>query len=124
MREFLRTQYRKAGRARRTRSRLRGTALRPRLSVFRSNLAITAQLIDDVHGVTIAAASDRELTRRRQKSAKRSSRRDRAVWVGATIAKRAGEHGITAAVFDRGPYRFHGLVAALAEGARAEGLTL
>lgn len=102
-------------RARRTRERVIGTAERPRLSVFRSNRAMYAQLIDDAKGVTLAQASSRDVQEKKGKSAV-------AEQVGALIAKRAAEAGIKAAVFDRGSYRYHGRVKALAQGARAAGL--
>jgi large subunit ribosomal protein L18 len=104
-------------RRRRVRAKVRGTAERPRLSVFRSNRGIQAQLIDDVRGHTVAAvnwieADLRELGRMEQ--AKRA---------GELLAQRAKEAGVQTCVFDRGGYRFHGRVGALAEGAREGGLT-
>lgn len=122
MRAPQRLRHCRALRKRRTRSRVRGTVVRPRLSVFRSNRLIAVQLIDDTRSTTIAAASDRELARSRSKGSQRLNRRERAAWVGATIAARARERGIAAAVFDRGSYRFHGLIAEVARGARAAGL--
>lgn len=120
-------QIKRTRRSRRVRARIRGTAARPRLSVFRSNRHITAQLIDDAAQRTIASASDRELApaakAKKGAKAKQPSRRERAVLVGRTIAERARENKIGQAIFDRGRYRYHGLVAALAEGARAGGLT-
>ena len=89
---------------------------RPRLSVFRSNKFIYAQVIDDVSGKTVAAASSRE------KSVAAGSNQEAAAEVGKLVAKRANEQGIKAVVFDRGPYLYHGRVKALAEAAREGGL--
>lgn len=115
-------QIRRLRRAARARARIRGTAERPRLSVFRSNRHIAAQLIDDAARTTIASASDLELAKAAGKGAKRPLRRERALWVGRTIAERAREKKIGKAIFDRGRYHYHGLVAAIAEGARGAGL--
>lgn len=100
---------------RRIRAKVSGGAQRPRLSVFRSNKHIYAQLIDDASGTTLAAASTREgdLT---------GSGADASKAVGQRLAERAKEAGVETAVFDRGGYRYHGNVKALAEGARAGGL--
>ena len=94
-----------------------GTAARPRLNVFRSTNNIYAQLIDDVKGVTLASAStlDKEIEGY-------GGNKDAARKVGALIAKRAADKGITEVVFDRGGYIFHGRVKELAEGAREGGL--
>lgn len=102
-------------RHKRIRSRVSGTAERPRLSVFRSNKFIYAQLIDDARGVTICSASD-------IKSAK-GTKMDRAVAAGKEIAEKAKKQNITTVVFDRGGFRFTGRVKALADSARAEGLS-
>ena len=102
---------------RRIRSKVSGTPERPRLSVFRSNKHIYAQLIDDLAGTTLAAASTRE-------SGAEGGGVDASKAVGQRIAERAKEAGVDRAVFDRGGYRYHGNVKALAEGARAAGLTL
>ena len=101
---------------RRIRAKIAGTPARPRLSVFRSNKHIYAQLIDDASGVTLAAASSRE------GGAGIGVESSKAV--GQRIAERAKEAGIDRAVFDRGGYRYHGNVKAIAEGARDGGLTL
>lgn len=101
-------------RHRRIRAKVRGTASRPRLSVFRSNRAISAQLINDETGTTVATASSASV------SAKSSGARAKAV--GQAIAERAKERGITAAVFDRGGYLYAGAIRALADGAREGGL--
>ncbi|MFS0820962.1 MULTISPECIES: 50S ribosomal protein L18 [Bacillus] len=102
----------------RVRSRVSGTATRPRLNVFRSNKHIYAQLIDDVNSVTIASAStlDKEL------SVEGSGNVDAATKVGELVAKRGIEKGIKEVVFDRGGYLYHGRVKALAEAAREAGL--
>src|SRR3954469_4790557 len=103
----------------RVRTKLSGTAARPRLNVFRSNKHIYAQLIDDVNGVTLARAStlDKDLT-----VDSSSSNTDAAVKVGELVAKRAVEKGVTEVVFDRGGYLYHGRVQALADAARENGL--
>ena len=104
-------------RRRRVRAKVAGTAERPRLSVFRSNRGIRAQLIDDVNGHTLAAV---ELDRGRAEEAWVAwTRRKRA---GELIAERAKAAGVETCVFDRGGYRYHGKVRALAEGAREGGL--
>ncbi|MFN3597383.1 MAG: 50S ribosomal protein L18 [Rubricoccaceae bacterium] len=100
---------------RRIRAKVAGTASRPRLSVFRSNKYIYAQLIDDVAGVTLAAASSRE-------NGTEGSPQERSRATGQRLAERARAAGIDVAVFDRGGYRYHGNVKALAEGAREGGL--
>lgn len=103
---------------RRVRARVRGTADRPRLSVFRSGRHISAQLIDDAAGITLVAASDVV-----GDGVKAKSKQDRASGVGEELASRARSKGIRHCRFDRGRYRYHGLVAALAAGARRGGLT-
>jgi large subunit ribosomal protein L18 len=103
-------------RRRRVRAKVRGTAERPRISVFRSNRGIFAQLIDDDSGRTLASVSWTEAELRglgRMEQAKRA---------GALLADRAKAAGVEAAVFDRGGYKYHGRVRALAEGAREGGL--
>ena len=101
----------------RIRRRLFGTAERPRLSVYRSNVHIYAQLIDDDEGRTLAAADSRQV-------GEGENRKDAARQVGALIAKEASEAGIEEVVFDRGGNKYHGRIAALAEGAREGGLEL
>jgi len=103
-------------RRRRVRARIRGSAERPRLSVFRSNRGISAQLVDDNAGKTIVAVNWTEPEFRKL------DRRDQAKAAGEALAKRAKEAGVETCVFDRGGYRFHGHVKALAEGAREGGL--
>ena len=102
----------------RVRKKVAGTANRPRLAVFRSNRHISAQVIDDRAGVTLAAASSVEPSMR----ATAHGNIDEAKKVGALLAERAKAKGITAVVFDRGGYLYHGRVAALADSARAAGL--
>ena len=104
-------------RHRRVRRKVAGTASRPRLSVYRSNVHIYAQLIDDDAGETLAAADSRQV-------GKSENRKDAARKVGALIANRASEAAIEAVVFDRGPNKYHGRIAELAEGAREGGLKL
>ena len=100
----------------RVRKKVQGEAERPRLSVFRSNRHIYAQLIDDRAARTIAAASDAEV--------KADDPTERAKAVGALLATRAKDAGIDTAVFDRGGFQFHGRVAAVAAGAREGGLKI
>lgn len=95
-----------------------GSAERPRLSVFRSNKDIYAQLIDDTNGVTLAAASSAESELKSQKV----NKVDMARLVGKKIAEKAAAAGITTVTFDRGGYLYHGRVKSLAEGARESGL--
>jgi large subunit ribosomal protein L18 len=100
----------------RVRAKVRGSAERPRLSVFRSNRGVQAQLVDDVNGHTLAAVNWIEADLREL------SPMDQARRAGELLAERARQHGTEACVFDRGGYRFHGRVRALAEGAREGGL--
>jgi len=104
----------------RVRKRVTGSAARPRLVVKRSARHIFAQLIDDSAGHTLASASTLEASIRDAAGDKKA----RAHQVGRLLASRAKEAGITAVVFDRGGYAYHGRVAALADGAREGGLTL
>ena len=106
-------------RHRRVRRRITGDAGRPRLAVYRSNRHIYAQLIDDLEGRTLAAASSRETD-----AAGNGGKRSAARQVGTLIARRAREVGIERAVFDRGGRLYHGRVREVAEGAREEGLQL
>ncbi len=103
----------------RVRKKVRGTAVRPRLAVFRSNRHITAQVIDDRSGRTLAAASTVEADLRDGGATVAGATR-----VGERLAARAVEAGVTTVVFDRGGFIYHGRVAALAEGARKGGLEL
>jgi large subunit ribosomal protein L18 len=103
-------------RRRRVRAKIRGSAERPRLSVYRSNRGIFAQLIDDDAGRTVASASWTESELRKLDPM------DQAKRAGSLLADRAKQAGVETCVFDRGGYRFHGRVAAVAEGAREGGL--
>ncbi|MBS3939784.1 MAG: 50S ribosomal protein L18 [Actinobacteria bacterium] len=105
-------------RQKRIRKHVRGTATRPRLSVYRSNTNIYAQLIDDVDGRTLAAASSLEADVAKGDDGKVGVAKQ----VGTLVAQRAKDAGITTCVFDRGGNRYAGRVAALAEGAREAGL--
>jgi large subunit ribosomal protein L18 len=105
-------------RHRRVRGKIAGTAERPRLAVFRSNTGISAQLIDDQAGKTLAAASWQHV-----KKSSKGSKTDQAKEVGKLLADKAKAAGIATCVFDRGGYLYHGRVKALAEGAREGGLT-
>ena len=104
-------------RRKRVRRKVIGTAERPRLSVYRSNVHIYAQLIDDDAQATLAAADSREV-------GEAENRKDAARKVGELIASKASGAGIETAVFDRGGNKYHGRIAALAEGAREGGLKL
>lgn len=110
----------KSDRRQRIRYRIRktisGTAANPRLSVFRSNKEIYAQLIDDVNGVTLIAASSRE------KEIGKGTNIEIATAVGKLVAEKAIKTGIEVVTFDRGGYLYHGRIKSLAEGARAAGL--
>ncbi len=103
----------------RVRKKISGTMERPRLSVFRSNRYIYAQLIDDIAGVTLAAASSRESGAQVDGGTGNVAAAER---VGELIAERAKSKSVESIVFDRGGYRYHGRVAALADAARRGGL--
>jgi large subunit ribosomal protein L18 len=113
-------QEQRLRRHRRVRKKVLGTAERPRLAVFRSNKHIYAQVIDDLSGRTVASASTMEAERRGGATATV----DAAKQVGEALAERAKAAGITTVVFDRGGFKYHGRVAAVADGARAGGLEL
>jgi large subunit ribosomal protein L18 len=113
----LEKQMHREKRRKRVRRKIAGTAARPRLSVYRSNVHIYVQLIDDDAGETLAAADSRQV-------GESENRKDAARKVGALIADRAAGAGIEAAVFDRGGNKYHGRIAALAQGAREGGLKL
>ncbi|MGI8729106.1 MAG: 50S ribosomal protein L18 [Solirubrobacteraceae bacterium] len=105
-------------RRRRVRAKISGTAARPRISVFRSNRGIAAQLVDDVAGHTLAAVAWTEAPLRDRKPMEQAGE------AGRLLAQRAQAAGISSAVFDRGGYRYHGRVKAFAEGVREGGLTV
>jgi large subunit ribosomal protein L18 len=109
---------RRLKRRRRVRAKVRGTAARPRISVFRSNRGICAQLIDDDARRTLAAVNWTESSLRGLKPMEQATR------AGALLAERAKAAGVDTAVFDRGGYQYHGRVKALADGAREGGLTV
>jgi large subunit ribosomal protein L18 len=108
---------RRLRRRRRVRAKITGTAERPRISVFRSNRGLFVQLIDDEAGHTLASVQWTESDLRSLKPLEQSKR------AGEVLAERARAAGIDTAVFDRGGYRYHGRVKALAEGARSGGLS-
>ena|SRR3989344_623860 len=101
-------------RHRRVRARVSGSESRPRLSVYKSNTRLLAQLIDDTKGTTLAAVSSAD--------EKGKTPRERAEAAAATLAKRAGEKGVKAVVFDRGGFEYVGTIKAFADAARAAGL--
>jgi large subunit ribosomal protein L18 len=109
---------RRLRRRRRVRAKVLGTAERPRISVFRSNRGIFAQLIDDDAGRTLAAVNWTEAELRGLKPMEQATR------AGALLAERGKAAGVKTAVFDRGGYQYHGRVKALADGAREAGLTV
>ena len=100
------------------RQKLSGTAAKPRLAVFRSNTDIYAQLIDDTTGVTITAASSKD----KDIKAQAGNKTEKTKLVGAAVARKASELGVTTVVFDRGGNLYHGRIKSLAEGAREGGL--
>lgn len=110
----------KGRRARRTRARINQDRALPRISVFRSNRFLYAQLIDDLKSKTVASVSTRDVS----KDAKGKKRTDLSFLVGESLAKKAIELGIKKVVFDRGSYAYHGRVKSVAEGARKGGLSL
>lgn len=100
------------------RRKISGTAQKPRLSVFRSNKDIYAQLIDDDNGVTLASASSKE----KEILAQALNKTEKSKLVGSSLARKATELGLSKCVFDRGGYLYHGRVKAIADGAREGGL--
>jgi large subunit ribosomal protein L18 len=111
-------QQQRLKRRRRVRAKIKGTAQRPRVSVFRSNRGISAQLIDDASGRTLAAVSWYEPELRDLKRPEQTKR------AGEALAERAKAAGVSEAVFDRGGYRYHGHVRAFAEAIREAGITV
>jgi large subunit ribosomal protein L18 len=107
-------------RQRRVRAHVSGTADRPRLNVYRSLAHIYAQVIDDVTGVTLVSASTVDSELRAELAGKKKAEQAKAV--GQAVAKRALAKGLTKVTFDRGGYRYHGRIKALADGAREGGL--
>lgn len=102
-------------RRKRVRAKIKGTTERPRISIFKSNKHFYIQLIDDVSGKTLASVSDKEIKIKKNKMANAKE-------LGKVLAKKALELGFNSAVFDRGGYKFHGVVLELASGAREGGL--
>jgi len=100
------------------RRNISGTATKPRLSIFRSNADMYAQIIDDVQGVTIAAAS----TKDKSIAAQKGTKTEKSKLVGEAIARKAVELGVSIVIFDRGGYLYHGRVKSVADGAREAGL--
>jgi len=122
----MRTKFRKTMSPRqrrhvRVRAKVKGTTQRPRLSVFRSSAHIYAQVVDDSEGHTLVAASDLE-PEIKERAGAQASKTERARAVGAVVAERAKEAGVTSVVFDRGGFIYHGRVRAVAEAAREGGL--
>jgi len=117
---MIRTTNKRKIRHARVRSRVIGTKEKPRLSVFRSNAHIFAQLIDDMNGKTLFSVSDIKKGGKKVKAT--APKVDVSKEIGIDIAKKAVAKGITEVVFDRGGYKYHGRIKALAEGAREGGL--
>lgn len=115
MNQIQRNQKNTAARRRRTRAHLKAISVRPRLHVFRSNRFVYAQVIDDAKGVTLAAASEKELKATGTKT-------EKAQKVGELLAEKAKKAKVTEVKFDRGAYKYHGRIKALAEAARKGGL--
>jgi large subunit ribosomal protein L18 len=113
----LSNRQRRLRRRRRVRARIIGTAKRPRLSVYRSNRGVFAQLVDDAKGHTVAAVNWTEPELRKLSASAQAKR------AGELLAERAKGAGVESCVFDRGGYKYHGRVKALAEGAREGGLS-
>ncbi len=111
-------QFQRSRIRRRIRGKISGTAARPRLSVFRSNKQIYAQIIDDEAGKTLAAASSRD----KSIASKKVTKIEQAKLVGQLVAEKAKEANIETVVFDRGGYVYHGRIKSLADGAREGGL--
>ena len=111
------------GRRKRVRSKIKGTAKRPRLSLFRSNRHLWSQLIDDGSGRTLLAVSDMEV--RPDQGVRSNTKAAPILWAekaGKLLAEKAKDKKIDSVVFDRGPYKYHGLIKAFAQGAREGGL--
>ena len=120
MKAVLKKQFIRARRHKRLRNKIVGTAARPRLTVFRSTRHIYCQLIDDFNGVTLAASST--MSPDLKDKFDDSGNAKAAVMVGKAIAEKAKDAGITTVVFDRGSFKFHGRIKALADAARKGGL--
>lgn len=118
MQKMQQRNIKKARRHKRVRAKVKGTAERPRLSVFRSNRGVFLQLVDDAAGKTLVSMGMEGTGAKKEKGTKT----ELALRAGEGLARSAVEKKITAAVFDRGGYRYHGIVKAVAEGARKGGL--
>lgn len=106
----------------RVRAKIAGTSTVPRVSVFRSNKNIFAQIIDDVAGKTLVSSAIKSAGKSKVKSVKKQTKTETASLIGEALAKKALDTGIKKVVFDRGGYKYHGRVRALAEGLRKGGL--
>ena len=122
MRRAIKKQEMLARRHRRVRGRVQGTAARPRLAVHRSHKQIYVQVIDAIRGVTLAASSSLQLSKGGELGEAKGGNISGATVVGTDIAKKAKAAGIEAVCFDRGGYRYHGRIKALADAARTAGL--
>ena len=122
MKHLIKKKLMRDRRRRRIRGRLSGTAERPRLAVHRTLQQIYVQLVDDAKGVTLCSASSLDLAKKGALGEAKGGAISGAKAVGAEIAKRAKEKGVTAVAFDRAGYRYHGRVKALADAAREGGL--
>ena len=109
-------QQKRASRQRRIRARVSGSKERPRLAVFRSNQHVYTQIIDDTTHVTLVSLADKDMAKGKTKGVERAKE------LGKSLAKKAHGAGISKVVFDRGGYTYHGIVKAVAEGAREGGL--
>ena len=122
MKQHKKIKLRTRRRTMRNRKKVRGDPGRPRLTVFRSNRYLYAQIVDDVSGRTLAACSSLDMSRAKDLESKHTGNREAAKEVGARMAAAAKDAGITEVRLDRGPYKDHGRVKAFAEGAREGGL--
>lgn len=120
MRSIIKRNLNREQRKRRSRAKFFGTAERPRISIFRSNKYTYAQLIDDVIGHTLVSAS----TRTDDQSVRTKTKTDQAKFLGKTLAEKAKTAGVKSAIFQKGAYKFHGRIKAVAEGAREAGLRI
>ena len=116
----IKNRIKKVKRAQRVRSKFFGTAVKPRMSVIKSNKHIQVQLIDDAHGTTLACVSTHSKEMRNSPFAKKN--KESAKVIGEKIAEKAKSLGIEQVIFDRGPFAYHGILAELAQAARNAGL--
>lgn len=117
---LIKSRQRREKRSLRVRKSLKGTSSKPRLSVYKSNAHIHAQLIDDEAGVTLGSIST--FSKEFRNSSKTGRNKEAAIEIGKRIAEIAKEKNIDTVVFDRGPFKYHGVIAALADRARESGL--